>query len=141
MEMKHMPKGYFYELADLTEVGYQFSWEIKSSVDSNIVAYIYEGDIVGMVDYTVETLEQFNTVHRLETHPSYYNRYVGASMLAYVAKDSLDRGFEGFMVVESKTNLRRYYIDRLGGIQLGNSDRIMFGTKAAQELITRFLEV
>jgi len=64
---------------------------------------------------------------------------VAGTLFAYVAKDSLDAGFEGFVVFDSKTLLVEHYVEKYGAqILFGN--RLYFDTKASKALIKKYLK-
>jgi hypothetical protein len=59
--------------------------------------------------------------------------------LPTVAKDSLDAGFEGFVVFDSKTVLIDHYVEKYGArVLFGN--RLYFDTKASKALINKYLK-
>jgi len=69
------------------------------------------------------------------TKPKKHNKI----QLAYVAKDSLVAGFEGFVVFDSKTLLIDHYVEKYGAkILFGN--RLYFDTKASKALINKYLK-
>jgi len=59
-------------------------------------------------------------------------------LLAYVGKDSLDAGFDGFVLFESKTVLYEYYMVAYHAIPV--RDRLLhFDTKTTLWLIEKYL--
>ena len=64
---------------------------------------------------------------------------VAGTLFAYVAKDSPDAGFEGFVVFDSKTILIDHYVAQYGAqVLFGN--RLYFDTKASKALIKKYLK-
>ena len=68
------------------------------------------------------------------------NQGIAGLLLAHVAQDAFNRGFEGFMMCLSKTALLDYYVRRYGCSRIANTNRVMFHTAACQLLIDRFLK-
>ena len=144
-KMKH---GYFYrfqdaEISDLSNLGnygFEFDWSIKMADDSNIIGYIYEGIVTAMVQYSSVTHSLFNEIHLLETSSHYRNMGLAGKMMAYVAQDSFDKGFEGFMLTVAKSALMDFYTNHLGGKQIGHTNRIRFDTQASLKIIERYGE-
>lgn len=138
--LKH---GYFHEfpeedvakMSELNAHGFEFDWTLRMTPTSHKVSYIYEGDFAAMVEYTPVYSDRFNEINLLEVSTRFRNRGLGAGMVAYVAKDSKERGFDGVMLLESKTALRKFYINKLGGIPIGSTNRIYFSEEAADKII------
>lgn len=64
---------------------------------------------------------------------------VAGNLFAIVCQESCDRGYDGFVVFESKTKLLNHYRDLLGAQRLGNSVRMFVDTQAANQLIKLYL--
>ncbi|QJD80217.1 hypothetical protein [Spirosoma rhododendri] len=64
---------------------------------------------------------------------------VAGNLFAIICQESFDKGYDGFIVFESKTKLVSHYRDLLGAQRLGNSVRMFVDTKAASQLIKNYL--
>jgi len=59
-------------------------------------------------------------------------------LFAYVARDSLEAGFDGFVAFHSKTILVNHYIRKYGA-KVIRGDQLMFDTHASLRLIREYL--
>lgn len=66
-------------------------------------------------------------------------RGVAGNLFASVCQESFSRGYDGFIVFESKTRLVNHYRELLGAQRLGSSIRMFVDTQAAQHLIKLYL--
>lgn len=64
---------------------------------------------------------------------------VGGNLFAVACQKSFDLGYDGYIVLESKTKLLNYYQDLLGAERMGNSLRMYVNTLAAYTLIKLYL--
>lgn len=64
---------------------------------------------------------------------------VGGNLFAFACQQSFDAGYDGYIVLESKTKLLSYYQDLLGAERIGNSLRMYVNTPAAHTLIKLYL--
>jgi len=86
----------------------------------------------------------YNIIYRIELAPENIGKNrkidnIAGTLFAFVAKDSLDAGFEGFVVFDSKTILIDHYVKKYGAqILFGN--RLYFDTNASIALINKFLK-
>lgn len=64
---------------------------------------------------------------------------VAGNLFAIACQESFVRGYEGFIVFESKTKLINHYRELLGAQRLGNSIRMFVDTQAANDLIKLYL--
>lgn len=127
-------------LMDIADQGFIFDWTQKSSEGSLLVSFISNGDIAGLVEFERQPASLINYLHLIEVATSYRGSGVAGKLLAYVAKDSLEQGFEGFVVFESKTVLIDYYIEKYGAKRVtANGRRLYFDAKAANLLISKYL--
>ena len=86
----------------------------------------------------------YNIIYRIELAPENIGKNkridnVAGTLFAYVAKDSLDAGFEGFVVFDSKTILVNHYVEKYGA-QILYGNRLYFDTKASKALINKYLK-
>ena len=127
-------------LSDLTSEGFEFDWTAISSPNAITSGFVIQGEVSGMIEFTPEPTDYYNFIHKLEVRMDKRNQGIAGVLLAYVAKDAFNRGFEGFMMLISKTALRDFYVSRYGGSRIGNTNRVIFNTAASQGLIDRFLK-
>jgi len=125
-------------LTDLADAGYQFDWTVKSSPKSITVADVVDGDIAGLVEYERQPENLCNYMWLIELADAYKGTGVAGKLLAYVGRDSLDAGFDGFVVFETKTALFNYYQDKYGAKPIGNR-RLFFDEEATRNLIATYL--
>ncbi|MDR0501208.1 MAG: hypothetical protein LBG97_08235 [Coriobacteriales bacterium] len=118
--------------------GYEFDWSLRSSAASVTVSNEIDGVIAGLVEFERMPREMFDFMHLIEVHPDYRGTDVAGQLLAFVGQDSLNNGFDGFVVWESKTLLYEYYIVKYGAKPLVGR-RLHFDTAATKQLIKRYL--
>jgi len=126
-------------LADLAEFGYQFDWTAKSSPKTMTVADIVNGDVAGLVEYERQAENLCNFLWLIELADAYKGSGVAGKLLAYVGRDSLAAGFEGFVVFEAKTALYNYFQDKYGAKPIGGR-RLFFDEEATRQLIATYLD-
>lgn len=64
---------------------------------------------------------------------------VAGNLFAIACQESFTRGYDGFVVFESKTKLINHYRDLLGAQRLGSSIRMFVDSQAASHLIKLYL--
>jgi len=126
-------------LYDLAEYGYVFDWTKKSSNISEVVALHHDGDIAGLVEFERRPDSKLNYMWLIEVADTYKGTGISGKLLAYVGKDSLDAGFEGFVLFESKTYLYEYYIKAFKAKPV-RGRYLMFDTKITKWLIETYLK-
>jgi len=97
------------DLKPLASQGFVFDWTKKSSQSSITVAFLANGDLAGLVEFERQPENILNYMWLIEVGKDYRGKGIAGKLLAYVGKDSLDAGFEGFVLFESKTALYEYY--------------------------------
>lgn len=123
--------------------GWLFDWSISSGAVSEKVAYLLDGSIQGLVEYERVPSSLFNFIYLIEAAPENVGRdkkildVVGV-LFAYVARDSLKAGFDGFVAFHSKTVLVDHYIKKYGA-KIIRGDQLMFDTEASLLLINEYL--
>jgi hypothetical protein len=126
------------QLSDLSGSGFQFDWTIKSSPKTQTVAKIVDGDIAGLVEFERQPENLCNYLWLIELADSYKGTGVAGKLLADVGRDSLEAGFEGFVVFETKTALYNYYQEKYGAKPIGGR-RLLFDKEATENLIAEYL--
>ena len=124
--------------------GWKFDWEKSFGAVSQKIAYFDKDKIQGLVEFEEVPSSRYNIIYRLELAPENIGKNkkidnVAGALFAYVAKDSLDAGFDGFVVFDSKTILKDHYVKKYGAkILYGN--RLYFDTKASKALVNQYLK-
>jgi hypothetical protein len=128
----------------LKKDGWKFDWDKSMGAISQKIAYLENEKIQGLVEFEEVPSSLYNIIFRIELAPENIGKNrkidnVAGTLFAYVAKDSLDAGFEGFVVFDSKTVLIDHYVEKYGAqVLFGN--RLYFDTEASKALIRRYLK-
>ena len=128
----------------LKKDGWKFDWEKSFGAISQKIAYIENEKIQGLAEFEEVPSSLYNVIYRIELSPENIGKNkkidnVAGTLFAYVAKDSLDAGFEGFVVFDSKTLLIDHYVEKYGAkVLFGN--RLYFDTNASKALINKYLK-
>ncbi|MCL2181092.1 MAG: hypothetical protein FWB83_08190 [Treponema sp.] len=128
----------------LKKDGWKFDWDKSFGAISQKIAYLENDIIQGLVEFEEVPSSLYNIIYRIELAPENIGKNrkidnIAGTLFAYVAKDSLDVGFEGFVVFDSKTILIDHYVEKYGAqILFGN--RLYFDTKASKLLIKKYLK-
>ena len=137
----------FSNISDITEEiqekdlrAFEFNWNIKSSDESVIYSANVKNEIAGLVEFDRKFKDLYNFMHLIEVAPEFRGTTVAGELLAFIGKDSLENGFDGFVVFESKSLLYEYYIDKYGAKPIRNK-RLYFDEEATRRLIRVYLEV
>jgi|GEM_PF-843585 len=126
------------QMNDLNLMPFEFDWTRKSSDNSVIYGATVEDEVVGLVEF--ERMENliYNFMYLIEVIPNYRGTTVAGELLAFIGQDSINQGFDGFVVWESKSIYYEYYIQNYGAKPLMGR-RLHFDKKATEKLIRRFL--
>jgi hypothetical protein len=129
----------------LTTVGWLFDWSIDNSDSSIKVGAFYDDNLQGLIEFAAVPEELHCVVYTLENAPFNVGKTkqhtgVAGTLLAYVANESFKLGFNGFVLLETKTILAKHYVEKYGAKQIGRSQRLYFDTIASRNLIKTFLE-
>lgn len=128
------------ELNDLAPLGYSFDWTRFSSSRSKTVTCLHDGDIAGLVEFERQPENLLNFLYLIEVAEKYRGTGVAGELLAYVARDSIEQGFEGFVLLEFKAALANYYIEKYGAKFITSDGfRLYFDTEATKNLIQKYL--
>ena len=128
----------------LKKDGWNFDWDKSFGAISQKIAYLENDKIQGLVEFEQVPSSLFNVIYRIELAPENIGKNkkidnVAGTLFAYVAKDSLDAGFEGFVVFDSKTLLVDHYVTKYGAkVLFGN--RLYFDTSASKALIKKYFK-
>lgn len=122
-------------LFDLAEYGYVFDWTRQSSYKSSTVAALLNGEVAGLVEFERQPEDQLNHLWLIEVATNYRGTGIAGKLLAYVAKDSIEQGFDGFVLNEAKTALHELYITKHGATPIGKT-RLLYKTLQTRKPIT-----
>ena len=132
-----VPDERLIDLKELIKSGTaKFDWSIKSSDKAVTVAFVNDGLIAGLVEFQRES--GTHKMWLIEVTKDFRGTIVAGKLLAYVGKDSLESGNDGFFFFEPKDALRVYYMKRYGAKE-ARGRNLFFDTEATQALITKYL--
>ncbi|MDR2428484.1 MAG: hypothetical protein LBD62_01595 [Candidatus Margulisbacteria bacterium] len=128
----------------LKKDGWKFDWDKSFGAVSQKIAYFDNDTIQGLTEFEEVPSSRYNIIYRLELAPANIGKNkkidnVAGILLAYVAKDSLAAGFDGFVVFDSKTILKEHYVKKYGA-KILYGDRLYFDTKASKALVAKYLK-
>lgn len=126
-------------LFDLTSAGYVFDWTIRSSDISNVTALVDKGTIAGLVEFERRPQDLLDYLWLIEVADGYKGTKAAGKLLAYVAQDAMDAGFEGFVLFESKSYLYQYYIQAYRAKPV-RGRFLIFDTETSRWLIETYLK-
>jgi len=123
---------------------WKFDWSISSGAISQKIGYFENNELQGLVEFERVPSSLFNFIYLIELAPWNVGKRkvvdnVAGTLLAFVAQDSLNAGFNGFVALHSKTILEKHYIDKYGARSIGGG-RLVFDEQASRKLIARYLE-
>ena len=127
--------------------GWQFDWKYEfEQSDRQVYKLTIKGNpkiIQGLISFSDEKDHLF--MHLIESAP--FNKgknkiYIGVpgNMVAFMCKNSWDKGYEGFVSFISKTQLIEHYERTLGAIHVGGHKMVVF-PKEALQLIKRYFKI
>lgn len=119
---------------------FEFDWTRKSSDNSLVYSATIEKELAGLVEFEPDERSFYNFMYLIEVIPEYRGTSIAGELLAFIGLNSIERGFDGFVVFESKTVYYEYYIDRYGAKPL-RGRRLYFDTEATKRLIRLYIEV
>jgi len=137
MPFVRMPDDRLIDLKELIKNdNVKFDWSLKSSSKSVTIAFVNDGLIAGLVEFQRE--RGTNKMWLIEVTKKFRGTTVAGKLLAYVGKDSLECGNEGFFFFEPKDALRAYYMKKFGAKE-ARGRNLFFDTEATQALIDEYL--
>lgn len=119
-----------------------FDWKSKTVPDSIKIALVGDKiELIGMVEFAREQVNKVNHLYLIEVSTEFRGSAAAGKLFAYVAKDSLEQGFDGFVIFEAKTVLIEYYILKYGAKKItSDGRRLYFDTEASKLLVEKYLE-
>ena len=127
-----------HQVENLDLNAFEFDWLRKSSEESVVFGGTVNQELVGLVEFERLKNLGYNFMYLIEVVPSYRGTSVAGELLAFVGQDSINQGFDGFVVFESKSVYYEYYIQNYGAKPL-RGRRLHFDQEATEKLIRRFL--
>lgn len=127
--------------------GWKFDWKYEfAQSERHVFKLSVKGNadvIQGLVSYSEEKDHLF--MHLIESAPFNIGKrkvYVGVpgNLIAFLCKESWDKGYEGFVAFVSKTRLITHYEKMLKAVHIGNHKMIIF-PKEALLLIKRYFKI
>ena len=128
-----------YKINELNLQAFEFNWKMKSSDESVVYAATMQKELAGLVEFDRNTRDLHNFMYLIEIVPEFRGTTLAGELLAFIGKDSLENGFDGFVVFESKSLLYEYYIDKYGAKPL-KGRKLYFDEEATKRLIRIYLE-
>lgn len=123
-----------------------FNWRIYFDYPSvEVYKLTVKGDykIQGLI--ALEPKDGYIEVHLVESAP--HNRGnsrefcdIGAHLFAFACKQSMELGFDGYLVFTAKTPLMHHYIHALHAVPINQIGRMMINESGAERLIALYLE-
>ncbi|MCL1950487.1 MAG: hypothetical protein FWF59_12215 [Turicibacter sp.] len=120
--------------------GFEFDWSVHTYPQTKIFSAQVQGEIAGLIEFERMSSELYNFMYLIEVSKKFRGTTVAGELLAFIAMDSFQNGFDGFVVFESKTVTYKYYIEKYGAKPLPGR-RLHFDSQAAAHLIKTYLEV
>ena len=134
--------------ADLKSItkksGWKFNWKSEAALDDREVFKLtIEGNphiVQGLVSVTDRKDHAF--LHLIESAPFNFGKpklYEGVpgNLVAFACKESMDKGYEGFLPFFSKTKLIQHYEKTLEAVHVGGHRMVIY-TNPAKKLINRY---
>ena len=134
--------------ADLKRItkksGWKFNWKAEAALkDREVFKLTIEGNpniIQGLI--SISDRKDHIFLYLIESAPFNFGRpklYEGVpgNLVAFACKESMDKGYEGFVSFFSKTELIHHYEKTLGAVHVGGHRMVIY-TDEANKLIKRY---
>lgn len=133
------------ELKELKKQGWKFDWLDDDLDKADVYKLTLENDktIQGLIAVTDFPRDRALYINLAESAPHNFGKNkkyegVGGHLFAMAAKESLDRGYGGFLFLDAKNEeLVEYYHDKFGAVLLGmpHQYRMFIDERKSQELL------
>ncbi len=136
--------------ADLNQItkktGWKFNWTAEFKMaDRKIYKLTIKGN--SKIIQGVASISDYNDhfyLHLVESAPFNFGKnklYEGVpgNLFSFACKQSLEKGYEGFVSFQSKTQLINHYEKSLGAVHVGGHKMIIF-PHAAKRLIRKYFQ-
>lgn len=127
--------------------GWNFNWLIEFQNGYNIYSIrvetkptIVQGLIAIKADaesFAVEAKLLESAPHNFKREGNYY-RGIGSLLIAIACKESVKVGYEGYVYLDAKTNLIKYYEEAFHAVQTGFGRRMYIDTDAAMFILNKY---
>ena len=129
------------ELKKLTK-GWKFDWTIEKNI-LGLYSIDNKERLQGLMSYEIKKEDQAVFIKLLENNPDNVKnktyKGVGGHLIAEACKISFDNGFDGYVYLDAKTSIIEHY-KKYGAKQVGLTNRMLFETNEARNLIERYYE-
>lgn len=128
------------------KASWKFNWKAEAKLaDREIFKLTIEGNptiIQGLL--SISDYDDHVFMHLIESAPFNFGKpklYEGVpgNLVAFACKQSLEKGYEGFVAFISKTKLMRHYEETLGAHFIGGQ-RMAIGRESAAKLINHYFK-
>jgi hypothetical protein len=128
------------------KASWKFNWKAEAKLaDREVFKLTIEGNptiIQGLL--SISDYDDHIFMHLIESAPFNFGKpklYEGVpgNLVAFACKQSLEKGYEGFVAFISKTKLMWHYEETLGAHFIGGQ-RMAIGREAAAKLINRYFK-
>jgi len=128
------------------KAGWKFNWKAEAKLaDRKVYKLTIEGNLTiiqGLL--SISDYDDHVFMHLIESAPFNFGKpklYEGVpgNLVAYACKESVEKGYEGFVAFVSKSKLMRHYEDTLGAHFIGGQ-RMAIGREAAAKLINQYFK-
>lgn len=134
------------QLAGLKKQGWKFDWLRPIRDGDQVVQLRIKGDrkIQGLIAFKDVPNDHAIYVDLVESAPTNIGsdgkyKGVGGHLFAIACRESVRRGYGGFVYFDSKTNLIDHYKKELGAMQI-SGQRMYISNQAAEKLIRRYFK-
>jgi len=126
--------------------GWKFNWKAETVLnDREVFKLTIEGNphiVQGLI--SIADRQDHIFLHLIESAPFNFGKpklYEGVpgNLVAFACKESMDKGYEGFLSFFSKTKLIHHYEETLGAVHVGGHRMVIY-TKEAEKLINRYFK-
>jgi len=126
--------------------GWKFNWKAEAKLtDREVYKLTIEGNpniVQGFL--SISDYDDHLFMHLIESAPFNFGKpklYEGVpgNLVAFACKESVEKGYEGFVAFISKTKLMRHYEETLGAHCIGGQ-RMAIGRDAAKKLINQYFK-
>ena len=120
---------------------YSFDWENELRYFEVYKLSTEENQEIIQALFSVEAREGFIWMSKIErSNFKGTKAYEGIleAIVGFACNKSFELGFDGFVSFEAKSRLIPYYEEKLGALQVGNSQRMVINFDSAKKLINLF---
>jgi hypothetical protein len=131
------------EFANITgRNGWRFDWKKEFDITKSVYKLVVAQSpvIQGLISFSED--DGFLYMNLIETAPHNFGkakqyRGVAGNLVAFVCMKSFEKGFDGFVCFDAKTQLTEHYEKTLDAFLI-SSQRMVIATNAAKNLVVRY---